>query len=192
MFARLSYLAINRQFRGSFVKAIQTSKVGNEHSISLLFGQSKLAFSSSIYMADGAAAGMAALSVGQSPVEAKLPYYKKRVEVFEQLYVRELAKLEAAKAANEQIKVVMPDGKERQAVKGVTTPMDIAKEISSSLAKKVIVADADGRPWDLLRPLEGDCALKLFSFEDAEGRDVSSSWAEGVPGIAPWRAAFRF
>ncbi|GFH25676.1 AA_TRNA_LIGASE_II domain-containing protein, partial [Haematococcus lacustris] len=48
----------------------------------------------------------------------------------------------------------------------------IAKEVSSSLAKKVVVADVDGRPWDLTRPLEGDCALKLFSFEDAEGKEA--------------------
>ncbi|GLC55278.1 hypothetical protein PLESTB_000967300 [Pleodorina starrii] len=124
-------------------------------------------------MADAPAAEMAALNVSAaSPVAEKLPYYNKRVEVFDQFYARELAKLEAARAAGEQIKVIMPDGKEKHAVKGVTTPMDIAKEISASLAKKVVVADVDGQPWDLLRPLEGDCALKLFSFDDAEGRDA--------------------
>ncbi|KAG2502057.1 hypothetical protein HYH03_000551 [Edaphochlamys debaryana] len=106
------------------------------------------------------------------PVADRLPYYKKRVEVFEQFYAREQAKIEAAKAANVAIKVIMPDGKERAAVKDVTTPMDVAKEISASLAKKVVVADVDGQAWDLMRPLEGDCALKLFSFDDAEGRDA--------------------
>lgn len=116
---------------------------------------------------------MAAASVGPSPVEERMPYYKKRVEVFEKFLEREQAKLEAAKAANVAIKVIMPDGKERAAVQGVTTPMDIAKEISASLAKKVVVADVDGHAWDLARPLEGDCALKLFSFDDTEGKDVS-------------------
>ncbi|KAG2439420.1 hypothetical protein HXX76_004777 [Chlamydomonas incerta] len=115
---------------------------------------------------------MAAASVGPSPVEERMPYYKKRVEVFEKFAEREQAKLEAAKAANVAIKVIMPDGKERAAVKGVTTPMDIAKEISASLAKKVVVADVDGHAWDLARPLEGDCSLKLFSFDDAEGKDA--------------------
>jgi threonyl-tRNA synthetase len=126
----------------------------------------------SAIMADGAAADMASLSV-ESPVAERMPYYKKRVDDFEQFYARELAKLDAAKAANVPIKVIMPDGKERPAVKGVTTPMDIAKEISAGLAKKVVVADVDGQSWDLVRPLEGDCSLKLFSFDDAEGRDVS-------------------
>eukprot|EP00198_Chlamydomonas_reinhardtii_P006862 XP_001696198.1 threonine-tRNA ligase [Chlamydomonas reinhardtii] len=115
---------------------------------------------------------MAAASVGPSPVEERMPYYKKRVEVFEKFLEREQAKLEAAKAANVAIKVIMPDGKERAAVQGVTTPMDIAKEISASLAKKVVVADVDGHAWDLARPLEGDCALKLFSFDDTEGKDA--------------------
>lgn len=125
---------------------------------------------------------MAELSVAganthDGAVAERTPYYKKRIEVFEQFYAREVAKMEAAKAANEPIKVIMPDGKEKAAVKGVTTPMDIAKEISASLAKKTVVADVDGQPWDLLRPLEGDCTLKLFSFDDAEGRDVSLAWA---------------
>ena len=70
--------------------------------------------------------------------------------------------------------MVLPDGKTKHGIKGVTTPMDIAKEISTSLAKKVVVADVDGAAWDLMRPLEGDCAIKLFSFEDAEGKDVSA------------------
>eukprot|EP00201_Polytomella_parva_P004255 CAMPEP_0175087738 /NCGR_PEP_ID=MMETSP0052_2-20121109/29998_1 /TAXON_ID=51329 ORGANISM="Polytomella parva, Strain SAG 63-3" /NCGR_SAMPLE_ID=MMETSP0052_2 /ASSEMBLY_ACC=CAM_ASM_000194 /LENGTH=655 /DNA_ID=CAMNT_0016360119 /DNA_START=1538 /DNA_END=3505 /DNA_ORIENTATION=+ len=50
--------------------------------------------------------------------------------------------------------------------------MDIANEISKSFAKKVVVADVDDHAWDLLRPLESDCALKLYSFEDTEGKDA--------------------
>jgi hypothetical protein len=130
-------------------------------------------------MAEAAASGMASLAVQEAaPVAERTPYYKKRIEVFEQFHAREQARVEAARAANEQIKVIMPDGKERAAVKGATTPMDIAKEISASLAKKVVVADVDGQPWDLFRPLEHDCALKLFSFEEAEGRDVSGNGKE--------------
>ncbi|PNG99617.1 Threonine--tRNA ligase, mitochondrial, partial [Tetrabaena socialis] len=116
---------------------------------------------------------MSALEVKtpEQQVAEKTPYYKKRIEVFEHFYAREVARIAEAQAAAVGIKVIMPDGKERQAVKGVTTPMDIAKEISAGLAKKAVVADVDGSAWDMLRPLEGDCALKLFSFEDAEGRD---------------------
>jgi threonyl-tRNA synthetase len=131
---------------------------------------------------DAAAAKMAAVSVApdseavfKAAVAAKAPYYAKRIELFEQYAARTKAAVEAARAANVAITVTMPDGKQRQAVKGVTTPLDIAKEVSASLAKKVVVADVDGAPWDLMRPLEGDCALKLFSFDDPEGKDVSGA-----------------
>ncbi|KAL6760107.1 hypothetical protein V8C86DRAFT_2561020 [Haematococcus lacustris] len=105
-------------------------------------------------------------------VAERKPYYEKRIKLFEQYQQRVLAGIEEARAAAVAITVTMPDGKQKTGVKGVTTPLDIAKEVSSSLAKKVVVADVDGRPWDLTRPLEGDCALKLFSFEDAEGKEA--------------------
>ena len=50
--------------------------------------------------------------------------------------------------------------------------MEVANQISKGLAKKCVVAKVDGCVWDLLRPLEGDCALQLLSFEDAEGKEV--------------------
>lgn len=125
---------------------------------------------------------------------------------------------------------------ERAGVKGVTTPLDIANQISKGLAKKTVVAkvrgaaaagltaaapwawcaawaswcqalslsndllggcgaccwvrcpgahtaatawlayiprlQVDGSTWDLTRPLAGDCALQLLSFDDAEGKEV--------------------
>ena len=39
---------------------------------------------------------------------AKQPYYKKRVEIFEQYYQREQEKVEKAKTDNKQIKVLAP------------------------------------------------------------------------------------
>lgn len=122
-------------------------------------------------------------------------------------------------------------------MKGVTTPLDIANQISKGLAKKTVVAkvgsdvaataaggdgggvqqlrhadraelaprrlprlpplavvascarwraagnqvaavnalQVDGSTWDLTRPLEGDCALQLLSFDDPEGKEVR--WA---------------
>ena len=39
---------------------------------------------------------------------AKQPYYKKRVEIFEQYYQREQERIEKAKADNKQIKVLAP------------------------------------------------------------------------------------
>lgn len=100
------------------------------------------------------------------------PFYKKRIDLFEQYWQRQQGELDAAKTAGEKISVVLPDGNEKEAVKGYTTPMDIAKGISSGLAKKVVVASVDGEEWDINRPLTQDCALKLFSPADPEGQDV--------------------
>ena len=78
-----------------------------------------------------------------------------------------------AQQRNETIKITLPDGSEKSAVRNVTTPLEIANSLSKSLAKKVVVADVNGSKWDLFRPLEGDCSLQLFTFEDPKGKDVS-------------------
>lgn len=78
----------------------------------------------------------------------------------------------AARERNEQITVTLPDGGTKTAVKGATTPLDIAGQLSKSLAKQVVVADVDGGKWDLFRPLEQDCRLELHTFDNAKGKDV--------------------
>ncbi len=50
--------------------------------------------------------------------------------------------------------------------------MDIAKSISKSLANNAVVAKVDGKEWDLLRPLEGDCKMSLHTFDEQEGKEV--------------------
>eukprot|EP00775_Hariotina_reticulata_P003330 gene3330-3607_t len=105
-------------------------------------------------------------------VAEKKPYYQKRVDLFEKYLARDTAAIDAAKQANVPITVVLPDGATKPAIKGVTTPMDVANEISKGLAKKVVVAKVDGEVWDVFRPLEADCALSLHSFDDAEGKET--------------------
>ena len=107
---------------------------------------------------------------GPSPYEQKSPFYAKRIELFEKYFAREGEKLEAAKAKNETIKVVMPDGAIKEGIKFVTSPWDIAMGIHKKLAQS-------SRPRRRRRlghapPLEGDCALKLFSFDDPEGKEL--------------------
>ena len=81
----------------------------------------------------------------------------------------------AAREQSAELQITLPDGSTKAAVKGVTTPLDIANQLSKSLAKKVVVADVDGGKWDLFRPLERDCRMQLFTFDDAKGKDVSIS-----------------
>ncbi|GMH39789.1 hypothetical protein BSKO_07687 [Bryopsis sp. KO-2023] len=105
-------------------------------------------------------------------VEQKAPYYAKRVELFESFLARQQADVEKAKAANDAIKVTLPDGSVKEAVKGVTTPLDVAAMISKSLAKKTVVAKVNSEVWDVFRPLEDDCSLELCNFDTAEGKDT--------------------
>ena len=79
----------------------------------------------------------------------------------------------AAREESAEIQLTLPDGSTKAAIRGVTTPLDVANQLSKSLAKKVVVADVDGGKWDLFRPLERDCRLQLYTFEDAKGKDVS-------------------
>jgi len=108
----------------------------------------------------------------ESIVADKKSYYDHRVAMFEQIRAKYQAAVESAKENNVAIAVTMPDGSQRDAVKGVTTPMDIAIQISKGLAKKSVVAKVDGQVWDLMRPLESDCSLELLTFDDADGKDV--------------------
>jgi len=130
-------------------------------------------------MTDALAADVAKkLSLSHSEAaKAKQPYYAKRVALFEQYKARSSAEVEAARARAEPIAITLPDGSVKPGVKGVTTPLDVALGISKGLAAAVVVSLVDGATWDVFRPLEGDCHLKLCTFDDAEGRDVRA-----VPG----------
>lgn len=66
----------------------------------------------------------------------------------------------------------MPDGAVKEGRKWETVPLDIAKELSKSLAANALIAQVNGVLWDMTRPLEGDCELKIFTFKEDEGRDT--------------------
>jgi threonyl-tRNA synthetase len=66
----------------------------------------------------------------------------------------------------------LPDhnGVVKEGKKWMSTPMDIAKEIlSSKLAASCLIAQVNGEPWDMTRPLEDSCELKLLDFDTVEG-----------------------
>ena len=92
----------------------------------------------------------------------------------------------------------MPDGKIKEGKSFETTPFSIAKEISSQMAKQIIVAKVkyDSRVatldegllnpeaeegveeadqwffWDVNRPIEGSCQIRLVKFDDPEGKET--------------------
>ena len=67
------------------------------------------------------------------------------------------------------INITFPDGSVRQYEKGVTA-FDIAGSISSRLQQDVVAAGVNDQIWDLTRPIEEDASLKLFKWDDAEGK----------------------
>lgn len=101
----------------------------------------------------------------------KSRYYAHRIDLFDKYYARELTRIEEAKARGEGIKVTLPDGAQKDGTRFATTPFDIALGIHKKLAQSALVAKVDGEFWDMRRPLEGDCALALFTFDDEEGKE---------------------
>jgi TGS domain len=72
-----------------------------------------------------------------------------------------------------EINVALPDGKIYAGKSWETTPANVAQSISKSLSDQTVIAEVDGELWDLDRPLEQSCSLKLLNFEDPEGKQSS-------------------
>lgn len=87
------------------------------------------------------------------------------------------------------INISFPDGAVRQYEPG-SSALDIARSISEGLARKVLAASVNGQVWDASRPINEDAALKLLTWNDAEGK--STFWhssahlmAEAVESVFP-------
>ena len=67
------------------------------------------------------------------------------------------------------INITFPDGSIKQFEAG-TTPLQIAESISPRLAQDVLAASVNEQEWDLTRPISEDASLKLFKWDDPEGK----------------------
>ncbi len=67
------------------------------------------------------------------------------------------------------IKITFPDNSVKEFEAGVT-PLQVAESISPRLAREVLAASVDGKEWDLSRPMDSDASLKLFKWDDPEGK----------------------
>ncbi|MDK2822053.1 MAG: threonyl-tRNA synthetase [Clostridia bacterium] len=67
------------------------------------------------------------------------------------------------------MQVTLPDGSIKHYEAGVK-PIEVAKEISSRLAREALGARVNGKPWDLNRPLNEDCSLEILTFNDKAGQ----------------------
>ena len=67
------------------------------------------------------------------------------------------------------INITFPDNSVKQFEKGIT-PLQIAESISPRLAQDVLAASINEQEWDLTRPIYEDATIKLFKWDDAEGK----------------------
>lgn len=67
--------------------------------------------------------------------------------------------------------LTFPDGAVRQVSPG-TTPLEVAKEISPSLAKAALAAELNGELVSLVHPIQASAAFRLISWQDEVGKAV--------------------
>jgi threonyl-tRNA synthetase len=87
------------------------------------------------------------------------------------------------------IKITLPDNSVKEFEQEITG-FDIAESISSRLAKDVLSISVDGEVWDLNRTINHDAHIKLFLWDDREGKETfwhSSAhlMAEAIESIYP-------
>lgn len=135
---------------------------------------------------------------GEWSFRKKPDFLAARSAFFNQLLEAQNAKYAAL--PQQAIKITLPDGNVKEGTSFKTTPLDVAAMISKQFAEKVIVAkvkysagkiatlddglsipeelktsghgDAGWFDFDATRPFEGDCELKLFTFDTPEGKET--------------------
>ncbi|MDR0972222.1 MAG: threonine--tRNA ligase [Bacteroidales bacterium] len=95
------------------------------------------------------------------------------------------------------IKITLPDGSIKEFNEPISS-IDIAKSISEGLARNVLSAAVDGEKWDLNRLITKDSSVRLFTWNDNEGKQtfwhssahllaaaVSELYPNAIFGIGP-------
>ena len=87
------------------------------------------------------------------------------------------------------VKVTFPDGSVREYAKG-TTAFQVAESISPRLAADSLAAEVNGATVDMMRPIDSDCSIKFFKWDDAEGKHAfwhtsSHLLAEALEALYP-------
>jgi threonyl-tRNA synthetase len=87
------------------------------------------------------------------------------------------------------LKITFPDGSVKEFEQGITG-LKIADSLSNSLARKALAVSVNGEVWDLNRPILGDAEIKIFTWDNEEGKRTywhSSAhiMAEAIEAIFP-------
>ncbi len=67
------------------------------------------------------------------------------------------------------VKITFPDGSVREYESGITG-YEIAQSISTRLAQDVVACGVNGETTELNRPINADASIKLYKFDDEEGK----------------------
>lgn len=100
----------------------------------------------------------------------EIEFIHHRLQLFDKIYERQCK--ERGEKVSEMISIRMPDSSVREVESFKVSPFEIAREISISLSKRVIVAVVNDEMWDLTRVLEYDCSLELLTFDDERAKEV--------------------
>lgn len=87
------------------------------------------------------------------------------------------------------IKISFPDGSTREYEAGVTG-LQIAESISPRLAQEVLACGVNGETTELNRPITEDASIKLYKWDDAEGKHAfwhtsAHLMAEAIEALYP-------
>ncbi len=87
------------------------------------------------------------------------------------------------------ITIRFPDGSNREFPKGITG-WEVAKTLSTSLAKEAVAVRVNDQLWDLTRPIESDSAFEVIKRPSEEGLDIlrhdaAHVFAEAVKELYP-------
>ncbi|XP_003976334.3 threonine--tRNA ligase, cytoplasmic isoform X1 [Takifugu rubripes] len=99
-------------------------------------------------------------------------FVAERLSLYEALKEESAALLAERAAENRCIRVEMPDGRRVEAKAWLTTPHQLACDLSQDLADHTVVSRVNGELWDLDRPLEQDCSVEFLPFDNEDAQAV--------------------
>lgn len=97
-------------------------------------------------------------------------FLAQRLALFDKLWDAQQQAI--AQKPRESINITLPDGRVHIGTSWETTPLEIVRGISKSLAERTVIAKVNDELWDLTRPLEADSTLAFLDFTTDEGKKV--------------------
>ncbi|PQQ19873.1 threonine--tRNA ligase mitochondrial 1-like [Prunus yedoensis var. nudiflora] len=94
----------------------------------------------------------------------------KRSAIFESIQAEQRAARQSLPSFD-PIRITLPDGKVKEGKKWITSPFEMASEISKSLASNALISEVNRVLWDMNRPLEGDAELRLFTLDSFDNNE---------------------